>query len=266
MIKIIDLTVKTQENELLLEQISFHMDTREIKCLTGTSGSGKSTLLKTLMNLIDSNLRVTSGQVLVDHTDIFKLNARKHRNILGLEIGFIPQNPMTAFFYNKTLGEQMINLLMLRKGFLKKEATERLTQEIRKMNFDDVELVLKSYPSELSGGMLQRLAIANLFALEPRIILADEPTSALDDKNKRILLENLLELKKHAAILFISHDVKAIREIGDSVIFLMNGRIVLDQKIDELKNHREPGQEWINDFINEMENRSEENWKWTNLS
>lgn len=111
------------------------------------------------------------------------------------------------------------------------------THEIRKLNFDNIELVLRSYPAELSGGMLQRLTIANLFALEPKVILADEPTSALDDKNKRILLQHLLELKKNAAIILVNHDAKAIREIGDSVIFLMNGKIVLDGKVSELQEH-----------------------------
>lgn len=265
MIKIRDLTVKTSDNQTLLEHISFDVDTREVKCITGTSGSGKSTLLKTLMNLIDPNLAVTSGEILVHNINILSLTKRNHRNILGLEMGFIPQNPMTAFFYHKTLEEQMSNLLMLRRGFSRKEAKERIIREIKKLNFDNIERVLKSYPSELSGGMLQRLTIANLFALEPKVILADEPTSALDEKNKQILLRNLLELKKNAAIIFISHDVNAIKEIGDSVLFLMNGKIVLDKDISELKAHSQRGQEWIDNFISELECNSEEDWKWESL-
>lgn len=238
----------------------------EIKGLTGPSGSGKSTVLKAIMSLNNFNLKITNGKILVNGTDISNIPFKQIKEYLGTFMGYIPQNPMTSFFKHKTIEYQMINNLSVRKGLSKTQAKEIIIDNISKMNFEDPIRILKSYPTELSGGMLQRLTIVNILSMEPKIILADEPTSALDVHNRDILLKSLLELKKKSSILFVSHDIDSMKKICDSISIMMNGMIVFDEKRDDMCNlNRNFEDFWIKEFLIEINSNEEENWRWKNL-
>lgn len=135
------------------------------------------------------------------------------------------------------------------------------------LNLKDPLRIIKSYPSQLSGGMLQRLVIANLLILQPPIILADEPTSALDDENKSILLNYLLKLKNNTSILFISHDISALKKVCDSICIMERGQIKFDGLMDFFINKKMSNNDigWIENFQEELKKTNKENWKWENL-
>lgn len=265
MLSIKNLTIKTISNQVLLNNITFTIEDCEIKCLTGASGSGKSTLLKALLCLMDKNLKIDSGDVIFNHTNILSMPEKERRGFLGTQIGFIPQNPMSTFFKHKKVGTQMVDTLMIKHETSRDSAKKRIALEIEKLNIGEKNKVLNAYPSELSGGMLQRLVIANIFLLKPQLILADEPISALDAKNKELILDSLYTLKEDASILFVSHDVSSIKKIGESIIFMMHGAVALDEKMQNLKKCKCLNYKWIEAFINEMESENGENWNWKNL-
>lgn len=264
MIKVSNLTVKTSKNKYILKDINFSVATNEIKGLIGPSGSGKTTLLKMIMSLPDNNLKIESGEINIAGKNVIKTDL-KRKNVLSSYIGFIPQNPMQSFFYHKTVGEQMINTLVLKKIMSKKDAENKLENIIKELNLKNTKKIMNSYPNELSGGMLQRLILANILANEPKIILADEPTSALDKINKNIILEYLIKLKVNSSIILVSHDIRAIKDVASDVLIMLNGMIVFDGNIQNINDIDSKNNKWIDSLMLEVNKEEKEDFSWQNL-
>jgi len=264
MIRISNLTIANSDRKII-NNLSLSIKENEIKGLTGPSGAGKTTLLKAIMSLNESGLTITNGQIEVCDTNINNIDHKKASKLLGNTIGYIPQNPITSFFPDKTIGNQMVNNLLLKK-IDKREAKKIIMKNIVRANFEDPIRILNSYPSELSGGMLQRIAIVNIYIMRPQIILADEPTSALDICNKDIFLEALLELKKISSILFVSHDIKSIKKISDSIEVMIDGSILYNKDRNNIKyDEKSVKNLWIREFIKEFNENIEEEWNWQSL-
>lgn len=237
MIEISNLTIRYFDKKIISD-VSLKLKDGEIMGLTGPSGAGKTTLLKSIMSLNNHKLKITRGQIKVDGIDITHMNFKEMRKYLGTLIGYIPQSPMTSFFPYKTIEVQLTNNISNRMNISKSQAKSMILESIKSVNFEDPARVLKSYPRELSGGMLQRLFIVNILVMKPKIILADEPTSALDQFNKNILLDYLLDLKKESSILFVSHDIDSIKKICDSVSVILEGSVVFNEDIQNIKKNR----------------------------
>ncbi len=172
---------------MLLNNITFTIKNNGIVGLTGASGSGKTTLLRGIMGNLAPNHKIISGRILVDDIDITNMSSKNHRNLCGTTMGYIPQNPMTAFDGRVKIGKQLTEILCIKKQITKTQAILLITSKLKELNFDDTSRVLESYPNKLSGGMLQRITVCLLLILSPNYILADEPTSALDEKNSELL-------------------------------------------------------------------------------
>ncbi len=196
MLDIKNLNVKTRAGQLLVHDVSLELQSGQVIGLTGASGAGKTTLLKIITGTYDKDYKVTSGLILFKGSEINGLSAKKRRQLCGTSIGYIPQNPMTAFNPRQKLGAQVEETLNIRLSLSRTEARNRFREILEKLNLSDGERLLNSYPSELSGGMLQRAAITLVMCLEPEIILADEPTSALDKENRDALIDVLKLVKK----------------------------------------------------------------------
>ena len=196
-ININKLEIKTHEKELV--NISF--DIEDSTALIGESGSGKSLTLKALLNLLPSSLEVKK-----EINSNFELNYNS--------IGFIPQNPFTSlstmtkitdqFFCSDEKKEEVLNLVDLDKS------------------------VLKKFPSQLSGGQIQRVVIAIALCREIKLLLLDEPTTALDEENKNNIINLLNQIKEklNILILFVTHDINSIKGICEKIIILKNGKII----------------------------------------
>ena len=191
MLEVQNLSVTARNGAQLLKQISFQIEIGEAVGLTGQSGAGKTTLLKALLGILSGGCQVSGGTIQVDGQSLWALSPRKRRELCGTTLGFIPQNPMTAFDPRLKLGRQMEETLRLRTGVSGKEVVEQAEALLAELGLSQPRRVLDSYPAQLSGGMLQRAAAALLMALHPKYILADEPTSALDAENRTLLLELL---------------------------------------------------------------------------
>ena len=172
MLEVQNLSVTARNGAQLLKQISFQLETGEAVGLTGQSGAGKTTLLKALLGILSGGCQVSGGTIQVDGQSLWALSPRKRRELCGTTLGFIPQNPMTAFDPRLKLGRQMEETLRLRTGVSGKTSLERAETLLADLGLSQPRRVLNSYPAQLSGGMLQRAAAALLLALHPRYILA----------------------------------------------------------------------------------------------
>jgi nickel transport system ATP-binding protein len=160
------------------------------------------------------------------------------------------QNPMNAFTPVFTIGHQFVETIRSHTSCNKKQATELAIEAMHNVNLPNPVGLLKYYPFQLSGGMLQRVMIAIAACLHPAVIIADEPTTALDVKNQKVVLHHLDKIRSEygSAILLISHDLGVISEMADEVAVMQNGRIV--EKADVFQLFDEPQHEYTKKLLN----------------
>lgn len=261
MLEVKNLSVYTTNGKRLLEDINLTARPGLCTGITGPSGSGKTTLLKAILDVTGETVSTTHGEILLEGTDLLRKSASERRKLCGTELGFIPQNPMTAFNLYVPVGAQMLETFQKRLGLGKVAAKQLSIQMLKSVNLPDTDRIYRACPKQLSGGMLQRVTMAILMGLNPRYILADEPTSALDEKNKQeFLIEQLDQLKKSSAILFVSHDDDAIKQICDEVLILQNGKVAEKDSTDMI--FYNPKNEWTREFAAASSEQNEGVWTW----
>lgn len=261
MLEIKNLSACTANGKLLLDDVSFTVRPEICTGLTGPSGSGKTTLLKAILGVTGETVLITRGEILLDGINLLQKSAAERRKLCGILLGFIPQNPMTAFNLYVPVGRQMSETFQKRLGLGKSDAKQLSIEMLKSVNLPDTDRIYGATPKQLSGGMLQRVTMAILMGLNPRYILADEPTSALDEKNKEeFLIEQLKRLKKSSAILFITHDDDAIRQLCDEVLILKSGRVA-EQNSTELI-FSNPKDDWTKEFVATSKEENKGVWTW----
>lgn len=260
MLEIENLSVSAKNGQTILQEISLSLAPGVCLGVTGASGSGKTTLIRSILGL-DEGLVVKSGRLLLDGENLFACSRAERRAFCGRTIGFIPQNPMTAFFPHATIARQMQETVMrtisatnARRGIFAPDALQRV-------HLSDTARVLAARPSELSGGMLQRVAMALVLAVQPRYLLADEPTSALDAANREQLLALFEAYRAHAAILLVSHDTVCLRSLCAEIVVMEQGRISERQETSAL--FAAPQTDWTKRFVQaaQAQEKGESTWK-----
>jgi peptide/nickel transport system ATP-binding protein len=197
----------------------------EIVGLAGESGSGKSMTTLAVLGLAHTVGATVHGSITLDGTELTGLSQRELRDLRGRRIAAIFQSPAAAFSPVFKVGSVVHRALRVH-GMSKDEATEAAGRAMRQVLLSPS--LLDRYPSQLSGGQLQRVAIAIALALRAEVLLADEPTSALDVTVQAEVLELLRELRDRdgMSVLFISHDLAVVAELCDRVAIMRQGRIV----------------------------------------
>lgn len=263
MLKIEQLDVKERSGRYLLKDISMEIPAGQIIGLTGHSGSGKTTLLRSIFGMLHTSCHIDAGKILLDDVDLSHLSRKSHRELCGKKLGFIPQNPMTAFDSRLKIGFQIRETFTNRLQMSSNEAMALAREKLAAVNLKDTERVLGAYPSELSGGMLQRVAAAILLGMSPDYILADEPTAALDEENRDLLLQIMQKQMEGKGILFVSHDVAALKTLCQNVYVLGNGKMIEHGTMKMLLEN--PQTDWMEQFsmLSHKESRGE--WKWEKL-
>jgi len=222
-----------------VDGVSFRIEPGETVTIIGESGSGKSTTAMALLRLLPDDLAVISGSATVAGHDV--VTTRKHLGALrGRAVALIPQDPMTALNPISTVGAQLTEALRRAHPELDKEAARsRAVELMRQVHIDAPEKRMRSYPHELSGGMLQRMLIAAAIGAEPQLIVADEPTSALDVTVQAGILDLLLELQERTgvAMLLITHDLGVARLMSDRVHVMRRGVFVEDGQVEQVVGH-----------------------------
>jgi nickel transport system ATP-binding protein len=236
-VKDLHVQVTTDEGfSTLVQGINFGIKKGKILGLVGESGSGKTVTSMSILQLHNRKKMAVRGSVTLQGRELNGLGNKEMRKIRGKDIAFIMQNPMNAFTPVFTIGHQFVETIRSHTTLTKKQAKELAIDVMQSVNLPDSEKLLKNYPFELSGGMLQRVMIAMAACLKPSVIIADEPTTALDLHNQLLVLRLLDKVRSEygTSILLISHDLSVISEMADDVIVMQHGRIVEAANVLEL--------------------------------
>jgi peptide/nickel transport system ATP-binding protein len=208
------------------QAVSFDVPANSTVALVGESGSGKSVTAMSIVNLLPENAE-RSGRVLWQGKDLLQASQAELRALRGREIACVFQDPMSSLNPVFTIGQQLIEPLVVHLGLRPRQALERAEQLLVEVGIPEPKRRLGAYPHELSGGQQQRVMIAMALACEPKLLIADEPTTALDVTIQRQIIELLGGLKaRHGlSVLFISHDLALVGEIADHVVVMRQGTV-----------------------------------------
>ena len=210
----------------IVKDISFNVPKNRIVCVIGESGSGKTMTSKAIMGLLDNKKFNISGRAMYRDKNLIGNNTHTNE-VIGRDISFIMQNPMTAFNPSLKMGTQIIETIKIHKKISRKEAFSIGVSALSEMALPRPKHIMNAYPHTLSGGMLQRCMIAISLLFNPKLIIADESTTAIDVKTQEIILNKFLELKnKGLALMFITHDFDVVSKIADYVVVMKSGLVV----------------------------------------
>ena len=210
-----------------LRGVSWRMERGQTVGLIGESGSGKSLTALALMGLLPERARV-SGSIALQGQELVGLPEPQLCQLRGARMAMIFQEPMTALNPLMTVGQQISEVLQLKKLLPHREADARAVQWLADTGIDDPDRRFSAYPHQLSGGQRQRAMMAMALASEPQLLLADEPTTALDASLRLQMLQLLADLQQKTgmAVLLITHDLSLVRHFADRVAVMEKGRLV----------------------------------------
>ena len=211
-----------------LNDVSIHLNDGEVLGIVGESGSGKSVTAYSLMGLTAYPGKLVGGTIDFNGHRINDLSEKEFRKIRGNEVSIIFQDPITSLNPVYTIGNQIMEVILLHTDKNKEQARARAKELLELVGINEPEKRLKQYPHELSGGMRQRVMIAIALACEPKLLIADEPTTALDVTIQAQILELMMELKEKLgmAIIMITHDLGVVASMCDRIAVMYAGRIV----------------------------------------
>jgi microcin C transport system ATP-binding protein len=226
----------------VVQDVSFNIALGEKVALVGESGSGKSVMALSMVNLIEGARR--SGRCLwtpqdedtldpsathTPHTlDLVKASEKDQLGVRGQDIAFVFQEPMTALNPLLCVGDQIAEVLELKRGMTRSEAWHEAVELLAQTGIPEPVRRASAFPHQLSGGQRQRAVIAMALACRPRLLIADEPTTALDVSIRRQILDLLSDLQAQfgMAVWLITHDLKAVDHFAERVMVMEKGRIV----------------------------------------
>lgn len=215
--------------------VTCHVARGECLGVVGESGSGKSQTFLAAMGLLASNARV-DGQVLHSGIDLLTLGAKALERVRGDRIAMIFQNPLTSLTPHMTIGEQLREGLVRHRGMSRSDARTRCMEWLVRVHLPEPARHIDQYPHELSGGMRQRVMIAQAMLCEPDLLIADEPTTALDVTIQAEILDLMDELRRDmgTAIVLITHDMGVVARLCDRVQVMRAGSYVEAGDVDTL--------------------------------
>jgi len=219
-----------------VRNVSFQINRGESVCLVGESGSGKSTIGLAIAMSLPQNARIVGGRIIYNNVNLLDLNEEEKRKYRGKEISIIFQDPAATLNPLFSIGEQISDVIMYHLNIKRHEAIEQAKKILKRVGLPDPERIIKLYPHELSGGMLQRVSIAIALSTNPKILIADEPTTMLDVTLQAQILELLSKLKDEfgLSMLFITHNLGVAAEICEKIIVMYAGMIVEEGSVDEV--------------------------------
>ncbi len=237
-----------RQKTLAVDHVNFDFYAGEIVSIVGESGSGKTTLAKLLLGLINP----TEGEIYY-HEQLRDIHSQKKKQEYWQGIQAIFQDPFSSFNTFNKIDSVLLDCINMRGGrkLPKTEKVELMTEACRFVNLKFAELTNK-YPFELSGGQMQRLMIARIFLLKPKILLADEPTSMVDASSRATILDYLMKLRNETGmtLIFITHDIGLAYYVSDNVFIMEKGKIVERGSADEVILH--PKEDYTKRLINDV--------------
>jgi len=216
----------------VLHDVSFSVKKGETLAIVGESGSGKTVTMRRVMHLLH-NVRTDAGVITLRRKDgsildITRLSNSAARDIRGVDLSMVFQEPMTSLNPLFTIGNQLEEALLTHRTIPRGEAAQRALELLEIARIPDAKKRSAEYPHQMSGGMRQRVMLAMALACRPQVLIADEPTTALDVTIQAQILALIRSLQQQfdMAVVFITHDMGVVAELADRVIVMYRGRIV----------------------------------------
>ena len=222
-----------------LANVSLSVSANEILCVVGESGSGKSVMANAIMRLLPPEVRIETGHIMFERSDLCAASLAEMRHVRGKGISMIFQEPMTALNPLRTIGDQVGEMFSVHTDLSKADIQKKVKGLLADVRIPDPDGAARAYPHELSGGQRQRAMIAMALALDPKLLIADEPTTALDVTTQAQILKLIRDLqrRRNTAVLFITHDFGVVAEIADRVVVMQRGVVVEQGPAAAVLNH-----------------------------
>ena len=220
-----------------VNDVSFFVEKGKTLGIVGESGCGKSITSLSIMGLVQTPPGVIAGgKILFEGEDLLEKTEEEMRSIRGKKIAMIFQEPMTSLNPVFTIGQQLIETLMLHENLTKQQAREKGIEMLKLVKIPLAEKRFDEYPHQLSGGMRQRVMIAMALCCSPKLLICDEPTTALDVTIQAQILELINELKEQTgtSVMMITHDLGVIAEVADDVMVMYAGKVVEHATCDQI--------------------------------
>lgn len=212
-----------------VDDVSFNVKPGKTLGVVGESGCGKSITSLSIMQLVETPPgKIVGGEIIYNGENLLNKDKDEMRKIRGGEIAMIFQEPMTSLNPVFTVGQQIMEALMIHTDMDKTKAKERAIEMLKLVRIPLAEKRFNEYPHQLSGGMRQRVMIAMALSCNPKLLICDEPTTALDVTIQAQILDLINELKEKlgTSIMMIAHDLGVIAEVADDVMVMYAGKIV----------------------------------------
>jgi oligopeptide transport system ATP-binding protein len=219
-----------------LNGANLRIEPGEIVGVLGESGSGKSTLAASLLKMLPPTAEMEGGAVLLQGTNLLKLDRGELARIRGRHISLIYQEPAVALHPTMRVGAQIEEILRAHSDDSQDERHRKARELFDAIFTADADRIYSSYPHQLSGGQRQKIAIAQAIVCRPGLLIADEPTSSLDPMAQREIIELLKKLRRerNLAILFVTHSLEMLHGFANRVVVMYAGRIIEDCAANEL--------------------------------
>ena len=210
----------------VIQELNFALAPGRILGLVGESGAGKSMIGRAIAQLMPPGFAVSRGELMFDGQDLVRMPVETRRELLGREIAFVPQEPLSGLNPVLTIGQQIDEHLARLHIGNRKARRERALAMLDAVHLSRTAELLSKYPHQLSGGMCQRVLIAMAFASRPKLLVADEPTTALDVTIQARIVQLIAEMQEQdgTAVVFITHDLRLAAQICDDILVLYAGR------------------------------------------
>lgn len=243
----LDITFKTNAGPIhAIRGVSIDLQKGETVAIVGESGSGKSVTCKAVVGLLDANATVNRGSVLYRMkdangnetvVDLLKMSKKQLRSTVnGSQIAMVFQDPMTSLDPTMTIGNQIMESILLHKKVDKAAARQRSCELLELVGITHAEARMKNYPHQLSGGMRQRVVIAIALASDPEVLICDEPTTALDVTIQARILELIKDIQRrmNLSVIYITHDLGVVAKVADYVNVMYAGKIIEVGNVNEI--------------------------------
>jgi peptide/nickel transport system ATP-binding protein len=227
---------RTEAVAMAADGVSFEVRAGRTLGLVGESGCGKSVTLRALIGLVAYPGQVVGGVAELEGQDLLSLSQHEWERVRGKRVAMIFQDPMSSLNPIFTVGDQLGEVLHLKRGLRREQARSEAVRLLDRVGIRGAKSRLRDYPHQLSGGMRQRVMIAIAIAAQPRLLLADEPTTALDVTVQDQILTLIAELRAemNMGTILVSHDLSVVAQVCDEIAVMYAGRVVERGSVDDV--------------------------------
>lgn len=243
--------------QLIVDKLDFRLTAGEFTSIVGESGSGKTMAAKAIMGLLPEGINVKSGHIWFEGQDLLQRSTTELRQLCGNKLGMVFQEPMVSLNPAHKIGAQMAEGLRLHTRLSQREIHEHCVQMLERVRILNPEQCLRAYPHEFSGGMRQRILLASVMLLKPKLLIADEPTTALDMLAQREVMDLMMELAldEGTAVMLITHNLGLVARYSQRTVVMQQGKMVEQGDVRQVL--LQPQQDYTRKLIAAIPSRAE---------